>query len=285
MSYRNLPIFTKDFCKDSTMAALRYFQKGISFNLVALTGVGITYFINHLQTRSKDHFVYINTFEMPEFTKPAFYRQMIIKLGGSYAVDGLDDIQYIKQLITQYTERTKRKLVIVFNRFDRLNRIADQSFFDNLRFLQSDTKGSVVMLFVSSEPLVEEFRSIKDISQLFSASLFFKPYSFDDLTQILLSDGTTISEQSVISLSGGHHNLYNIISRAQSLDNPLSDAMVELIIKDLYFGQNPRRREELNSVSRGKKIKPDEYLVGIGLVKKVNTSFETFTPLLSELYY
>ncbi len=275
--------FTKDFCKHSTSESLKNIQDAQSFNLVAISGVGITYFLKYLESKSRDRFILVNTYEMPEFSKDALYQQLVIKLGGLPAKDLQENIQIAKKRINELLSTQKNKLVIVFNRTDRLSRIIDQSLFDNLRFLRDQDRSRVVMIFVSSLPLMEKStREVKDILTLFSKTVFFRPYDEAGLKEILSLNSSSPIIQSAITLSGGHHNLYNVLIRCQNLDNALSDSMVELLIKDMYFSLDRKRRDELEKVAKRRKITEDEFLIGTGFVKRVSNHMETFTPLLSE---
>ncbi|MCA9323896.1 winged helix-turn-helix domain-containing protein [Candidatus Saccharibacteria bacterium] len=248
-----------------------------------MPGVGITYFLRHLESRSKDNIVSINTYEMPEFTKEAFYKQMILKLGGVPKTEIHDNIQYAKELLHKNLQSHKRKTILVFNRLDRLSKIFDQTMLDNLKFLRDQDRTRLVMIFVSSGQLVEsKALELKEVLSVIAKTQYFPPYSSADLKEILEQDTTHIIEQSAVTLSGGHHNLYNVLTRCQNLDNALSDSMVELLIKDMYFSLDRKKRDDLEKVAKRKKDTADEFLVGVGYVKQVGSHLETFSPLLSE---
>lgn len=84
-----------------------------------------------------------------------------------------------------------------------------------------------------------------------------------------------------MKLSGGHHSLLQNLIRCQSLDNPLGDPMVNLMIKELYGSLNYKRQKELEAIVAGKNTKQvDNYLVDIGLVGTDKSSYHLFTPVL-----
>jgi len=275
--------FSKSFCKVSTAECLKNIDNAQSFNLVAISGVGITFFLKYLESRSKDKFVFINTYEMPEFTKDAFFQQVVIKLGGRPSLDLNENIQKTKLLVEENLASHKKKLIFVFNRLDRLAKVMDQTLFDNLRFFRDQDRSRVIMIFVSSQKLIEaKADEIKDVLTLVSKTTYFKPYDQESLKEILKLNPMNIVENSAIVLSGGHHNLYSVLTRCQNLDNALSDPMVELLIKDMYFSLDRKKREDLNKATKGSKVLTDEYLFGTGMLKKVGNHLETFTPLLAE---
>lgn len=275
--------FTKDFCKDSTKECLGLIDKATSFNLVAMSGVGITFFAQYLETRSKDSFVFINTYEMPEFNKDNFYEQLYTKLGGELKTGTEPKIEEIKCLLDLKVRSSKHKLVLVINRLDRLDKILDQNFFDILRFFKDVDRSKIVMIFVSSRPIVDQYSTkIKDLFNLASKTVYFKPFSSKDLRQVLKVDGSSSVEEAAVALCGGHHNLYNVLSRCQSLDNPLSDSMVELLIKDLCASLPRKMIEELKMITKKGTVPKDDYLINMGYVLKVKGNFKTFSPLLSE---
>lgn len=282
MNY-NFDGFTKDFCKDSTKECLGLISKATSFNLVAMSGVGITFFAQYLETKSKDDFVYINTYEMPEFSKDNFYEQLYTKLGGELKTGAEPKIEEIKCLLDLKVKSSKRKLVLVINRLDRLDKILDQNFFDILRFFKDVDRSKIVMIFVSSRQIIDQYSSkIKDLFNLVSKTVFFKPFSIRDLRQVLKIDGSSSVEEGAVALCGGHHNLYNVLSRCQSLDNPLSDSMVELLIKDLCASLPRKTREELKMIIKKGVAPKDDYLTHMGYAQKVKGRYKTFSPLLSE---
>lgn len=276
-------VFTDDFCKTAASECLKLIQSAVSFNLVAMPGADITYFAHYLETVSKDEFVFINTYEMPEFTKEIFYKQLLIKLGGN--VQHLKDpsLDDIKELLVTKTRESDRKLVIVINRLDRLEKILDQNFFDILRFFKDVDRSKIVMIFISSQLVINQYSpKIKDLFNLISKTVYFKPYLEADLRQVLAVDGSLAVMEPAVTLCGGHHNLYNVLSRCQSLDNPLSDSMVELLVKDLLMSLPRKSQEELVRVAK-KGLKPrDEFLLGLGYVQLEKGRYRLFSSLMTE---
>ena len=281
--HHNFYNFSKDFCKDSTQECLGLIGKATSFNLVAMPGVGVTFFAQYLETKSQDNFVFINTYEMSEFTKENFYKQLYNKLGGNPQPSINPSPEDIRELLVAKVRESDKKLVLVINRLDRLDNILDQNFFDILRFFKDVDRSKIVMIFISSHVVIDESSpKIKDLFNLISKTVYLKPFTEKDLRQILTIDGSSSAIEPAVKLCGGHHNLYNVLSRCQSLSNPLGDSMVELLIKDLFNSLPRKAKEELEAVTKKGSAPKDEYLLGVGFVQKKGSRHNAFTPLLSE---
>jgi hypothetical protein len=106
---------------------------------------------------------------------------------------------------------------------------------------------------------------------------YFGGYGASDLAEIFNATGSETIDPRAIDLSGGHHALSLVLSRCQNLDNPLSDPMVELLIKDLYFSLDVKRRKQLDGLVKRKSPVSDAFLTGVGFIR----AGEPFTPLLS----
>lgn len=263
------------FCKQSLKDCLDSIDTQTSFNLVAMPGVGVTFFLNAMAQSNSDNFLFINSYEMHDFSKPAFYEQLSIKLG----IDLTEpfSLQKISKALNEKA-RSLDRLVLVFNRLDRLSEILDQNFYDNMRFLRDSFRDKIVMIFVSSRPMFElSTADVKDALSLITKTIYFPGYSNDDLKEISHSSSSAVIDKKALNYAGGHHALLQVLLRCQNLDNPLPDPMVEMLVKDIYFGLDINRRKQLETfVLRGMEPK-DQLLTGLGYIK----NGQTFTPLLS----
>ena len=174
-------------------------------------------------------------------------------------------------------------MVLVFNRFDRLGPILDQSFYENLHFLSEVAGGKLVMMFVTAMPVIEfTGQGLQELLRLIDAVVYFPGYEAKDLREIVKSTGAEEPEPKALELSGGHHALMQILMRCQNLDNALSDPMVELLIKDIYLGLSPKRRKDVDAVASGRNKPVDPFLVNLGYIIDENGKFRAFSPLLTE---
>lgn len=274
--------FSDNFCHTHAAACLDNIATQTSFNLVAMPGVGVTFFLRHLQNRSNDDYIYINSYEMHEFTKQNLYEQLARKLNVTTSSSEVVDLQAIGQGL--HTRAAKAgKVILVFNRFDRLGPIIDQNLCDNLRFLQDINPHKIIMVLVTGEPLIGQAREgLKDILSLVTNTTYFSGYTADELCEIVSLAGMKDIEEKALSLAGGHHSLFQILLRCQNLDNALSDPMVELMIKDLYFGLDAKQQKIVESVAAGRTHAQDSFLDGTGYIKTNGEQSQLFTPLLAE---
>lgn len=280
MLYADHP-FSEKFCDEWVSNCLDLIARGASINLVAMPGVGVTFLVRQLTYRSPDECVAINSFEMHEFTKVALYNQLTGKLGLAAEPGGHVDLRAIGEALKM--RAGDGKIILIFNRFDRLGPVLDQGLYENLRFLRDVANGRLALLFVTAEP-VTEFASqgIQDLLRLVDNVLYFPGYPQEDMTEIIKSSNSPDVERQVVELAGGHHALLQILSRCQNLDNALSDPMVELVIKDIYLGLTPKRRKVIETIATGHSLPADSFLANIGYVAEDAGKLRTFTPLLSE---
>lgn len=260
-------------------------EAGQSFNLVSLPGVGVSYFVRFLSGTPPNFYVHINTYEMPEFSKQELFRQLAVKCNPSLKNVTPEDLEprNIRQSIEQLCQKHKR-VVIIFNRFDRLAHTLDQNLIDNLHFLKGLNRNNCVMIFVTARPLTEA-HGAHSITTLLPKTVYFKPYAQADLQHIARLDGLPYKAPktlAALNLAGGHHALFHTLYRCQDIHNPLSDSQVEMQIKQILAPLGARQNEELRALVSGKSAKLDQYLTDSGLVKPGGDgSAELFSPLVS----
>lgn len=267
--------YSDNFCKTVLGDCQSSIKTQTSFNLIAMPGVGVTFFLKALAQNQPDNFMFVNSYEMRDFTKSAFYEQLCDKLGIEFTEP--ISLQKISKALNTHAEKLDR-LVIIFNRLDRLSEILDQNFYDNMRFLRDAFRDKIIMIFVSSRPMFElSDADVKDGLSLITKTIYFSGYNDTDLVEISHSSSSAEIDKKALSNAGGHHALLQVLLRCQNLDNPLPDPMVEMLIKDIYFGLDINRRKQLEAfVLRGVEPK-DSLLVNLGYIKNGHT----FTPLLS----
>ncbi len=275
--------FSKNFCHELVGDCLKSIADGQSFNLVAMPGVGVTFLVRQLEHSSPDTFVSLNSFELHDFTKTALYNQLARKLGLESASAEQVDLHAIGESLK--ARAANHKTVLIINRFDRLGPILDLGFYDNLHFLRDIADGKLVFILISAEPLAESSgQGMQELLGLIDTTHYFTGYSPDNLREILISNGVMPAdiEPTALQLAGGHHALVQLLLRCQNLDNALSDPMPELIVRDLYLGLSPKRRNNLNAIAAGRKVHIDPFLQNVGYVVNRDNQPAIFTPLLAE---
>lgn len=273
----NLPA---DFCQNVFNECTASIESSTSFNLIGLPSVGISFFMRFLSSHSKYKFVHVNTYEMPEFTKEEFFKQFARKVSGKNG--NKDYLLKCREGLEELAHQNSH-VVIVINRIDRLASIMDQNFFDNLRYLRDTNRKKIIFIFISSTPLHELDKHLSQSAfAMQTKQIFFKTYSKQDLLALSMIDGTPLVKDKALELCGGHHSLFQTLLRCQSLDNPLSDQMVELVIKEIYLSQNAKRRDQLEALALRKKVDNLDYLIELGLVRKKGNKYEFFSELLEK---
>ena len=272
--------YSNNFCKDLRAACLKDIETGLSFNLVALPGAGITFFLKSLSQSDSENYIFINSYEMAQFSRDTFYSQIASKIGVKSQSKSLEDIS--RKLVEKSNELGR--LILVFNRIDRLNEIIDQNFFDNLRFLRDINRNKINMIFVSSTPIIETYgHQIKDLLSLITKTEYFKGYTSKDIKEVYTSIDNQKIDNRALKMSGGHLLLLQVLMRCQNLDRPLSDPMVELVVKDLCNNLTVRHKKILSGNRTRYNLPNDDYLFNQGFLKvQKNNEIIIFSPLLEE---
>ena len=283
----------QDFASESMKDFRGLINMGQSFTVVSMPGVGVSYFLKYLVTRDFAHFsaeganlfIYVDLYNLPTLNQHEFYRMFLKDLGGN--PDGITDEQtfieakdILKKLATNL-----EKIVIVFSRFDQLKKALDANFLSNLQSLSTLEEGKIVLIFTAIKPLEEIAPEAVVGGNLafYSKILYFTPYSKKDLKKLFLLDHTESAHTNLddlIELSGGHNQLFNIILNSHKQQNLLLDKFVKLQLKDLFDYLDYQQRKEVQNIALGKKVEnTDEYLEGVGYVKKDS---KLFSPILEQ---
>jgi hypothetical protein len=269
--------FSEKFCVDITSECIALVDTATSFNLVAASGVGVTFFVKYLESRLSAAFVYVNPYEMHEVTQAAVYSQLARKLDAAED-SGLDGIRLA---IGQRLESTGT-VVLLFNRFDRIRKVVDDQFYDHIRYLRDINRARVVVAFVTTEPLVESVSAeASEFMSLVNRTVYFAGYGDEDMQELLAAGGSRRATDAELRLAGGHHLLLQVVMGCQDVDNALSDPMVELLVHDLVMGLSPRRRKLLTQCLGTAREVDDGCLLQTKFVQKDGV-WTAFSPLVDE---
>lgn len=275
----------QDFCKDYIKKVGGLIRASTSFTVVGMPGMGISIFLRYLATTNLAYFVHVDINELPSLTKNELFKLLFKELGGQ--TFGILDDQYlelckkqIEQIITG-----QQKLVVIFNRFDKLKSQFDPSFFDNLRALRDIDKEKIVMIFSANRPLVEQYPQMFTGGNLnmFSQSYYLKPFSKEDLKKLIdLNSPFAKSDpqklETAIKLCGGHYQLLQLLLKSDYLESdPLLDPVIKLQLKELSEYLKFEERKSLQKFSVGKRVGiNNQFLLDLGFIN--GTQF--FSPLL-----
>lgn len=277
-----------DFAKDKSKIFKEYIDRGISFVVISMPGVGVSHFLKYLAIKDFALFFYVDTYSLPHLTKYEFYKNLLIQLGGKAGSKNEDGLLSESKKLLETLSKKHEKIVIIFSRFDQIKKEFDSKFLSDIRSLTKVKRGKIILIFTSTKPLNEISPQALVGGNLgfYSENLFFLPYSKSDLNKLLtlrlfkpLPSSTLYK---LIDLSGGHNQLLHILLNSQK-QNFLQDQFVKLQMKDIISYLDYSTRKSLQRLAFGKKVSEiSEYLLGVGIVKQINQDVEFFTPLLKE---
>lgn len=303
------------FAKEKMADFKRLIEASQSFTVVSMPGVGVSYFLKYLTSKSKvlqasskiintaseagPYFVHVDLYNLPTLNQHEFYRMFLRDLAGN--PDGKSDEQVFletKEIIKKMVQKNE-KVVIIFSRFDQLRKDFDENFLSNLQSLTTLAPNKIMLIFTAIKPLYELTPDAVSGGNLpfYSKILYFKPYSNEDLKKLFLLEHTQKAHPNldeVSKLSGGHIQLLNIFMNSQKANNLLLDKFVTLQLKDLYNYLDYQQKKDVQRIALGKTTaEVDEYLLGVGYaqstseVKKMQlhlggVKFRLFSPVLAE---
>jgi len=275
-----------DFAKDKLKDFKTLIDRGISFVVMSMPGVGASFFLKYLATLDFAHFIHVDLYELPSLTQHEFYKLLLSELGGKPAKKNDDQLLQEAKVILKTLSQKHGKIVLIFNRFDQLKKEFDQSFLSRIQSLATINPDKIVLIFTATKPLYEIAPSAMSGGNLnfYSENLYFKPYSIPDLRKLLtIEPGRLTSQENLerlLILCGGHNQLLHIFLSSQK-EQLLLDQFVKLQLKELLDYLDYSQRKEVQKIALGKKIdEVDEYLLGVGMVKI--SSLQLFTPLLTD---
>lgn len=280
----------ENFCKKQIAKIKELINSSTSFTVVGMPAMGISIFLRYLATRKFAYFIHVDIYELASPTKTELLKLLIKELGGIVKDNDYGRLfEQCKKELVELTKKEKR-VAIVFNRFDQLQKEFDNSFFGNLRALRDIDKEKIVMIFSANKPLFElATQSFGGGNiNMYSTSFYFEPYQPHELIKLLRLNSPDLTNDKVVlkkatALSGGHYQLLNLLLKSERLGDSLLDPFVKTQLKALYEHLNYHQQRQLKMISQNKKVGAvDQYLIDVGMVKTGNERLELFTPLLSK---
>lgn len=279
----------KGFAKEKLNDFKKLINAGHSFVVISMPGVGVSYFLRYLAMQDFAQFCHIDLYSLSTLNQHEFYKLLLTELGGK-PTNKTDELLLtdIKKTLEVFS-KNHSKIVLIFSRFDQLKKEFNNQFLSNIQSLTTIAPGKIILIFTSIKPLNEISPEPLTGGNLnfYSESLYFKPYSKEDLKKLLAIEPVRSTPKEILDrlleLSGGHNQLLQILRRSQKQQNLILDQFVKLQMKGLIDYLDYSQRKQLHRIALGKATQEvDEYLLGVGIVKKKNSQFELFTPLLSK---
>lgn len=262
------------FCREDIKKIRQLIENSTTFSVCGMPSMGISIFLRFLAAQKFAYFVHVDINELPKLSRSELFKLLRKQL---------------HHPLEKLAQKHKR-IVIIFNRFDRLKKEFNANFFSNLRSLRDIDKEKIVMVFAANRPLLEQ--SPKALSggnlNMYSKTFYLKPYSKEDLKKLTgLNAPKFLKHQDfdrALELSGGHYQLLQLLLKSDCLhENPLQDKAIKFQLKDLYKYLKYPQRKLLQKTALGKKVKtPEKYLLDTGFVKKTGGKLEVFTTLLAD---
>lgn len=277
------------FAKENMKNFRQLIDSNLSFVVLSLPGVGVSCFLKFLASQNLAYFIHVDLYSLPSLSVHEFYKLLLTELGGK---PGSKTDEELLSESKKALSKIRGKIVIIFSRFDQLKAQFDWNFLSNIQSLTTVSKNPIVEIFTSTKPLYEIAPDALTGGNLnfYSEELYFKPFSKDDLKMLLKVDPAkpvpTSTLNELMDLSGGHNQLFRILLSSQKQQNLLLDRFVKMQMKELVDYLDYSQRKTIQKIALGKTVNDiDDYLLGVGMVKKVQNSkfkVQIFTPLLAE---
>lgn len=279
------PNFAKDKLKDFKTLI----DRSISFVVMAMPGVGASYFLRYLATKDFEYFVHVDLYSLPSLTQHEFFKLLLEELGGKPAKKSDQELLQEAKVALKNLSKQEKKTVLIFNRFDQLKKEFTQEFLSKIQSLTSIDPDKIVLIFTATKPLYEIAPSAMSGGNLnfYSENLYFKPYSISDLREILKIDPGRLTTKEnlerLLILCGGHNQLLHIFLSSQK-ETLLLDQFVKMQLKELVDYLNYAQKKQVQKIALGRKLEEvDEYLLGVGMVQcPKSNQCQLFTPLLEQ---
>lgn len=278
------------FRKEEIKKAKELINSAVPFTVVGMPVVGISFFLKYLTTTSLEFFIHIDINELPSLNKTNFLLLILKELGGKSSFKSDSKLMDLCRGQLEVLVKKHKKVILAFNRFDRLQKIFDQNFFANLRTLWEVDEEKIVMVFTANRSLVElapEAVSGGNFN-LCSKVFYLAPSHKSDLEKLVKMNTPELLEDrkrfnNAAQLSGGHYQLCAVLLKSELLDkDPLGDAAISFQLKELFEYLNYGQRKQLQKLAFGRKIENfDYYLIQVGYIKQLKEgNYQIFSPLL-----
>jgi DNA-directed RNA polymerase subunit F len=257
-------------------------------SVIGIPGVGISIFLKHLAAQPFGYSIYIDIFGLPGLTSKEFFKELLTKLGGESDTQNESEIVAECRLLLKRLTEKNEKVIIYFGGFDQLKKSFNQEFFHQLRSLRNINQKKVIFIFGICrriDSLVSENLIDTDLNML-SSIYYLKPYTDEDIRYILSIYGPKTSNeelQKALALSGGHFQFLQLLLRSERLHDPLNDPFIKLSLRNIYQHLTYQQKKVLKKIALQKSANvEDDYLINVGLVKRVGDTYEIFSPLFEQ---
>lgn len=263
-------------------------KKSITFTILSMPGVGVTQLLRYFVSKFHYYFAFIETGAVTKFSKSNFLK-LILKELEVEATAGDDQDLFLKceDRLAELSQKQER-VVLIFNRFNKLAKQMDYDFLALLRTLKNINPEKIVMIFAANKPLNElnPKAVIGPNLNSYLYTIYLGTYNEVDLRKlapIYSPLAETVSKEKLdmaVNLSGGHINLLSLLLKSEE-ENPATNHDIAVQFKDILNALTYSQKDTLKKIAHGKKVaKVDNYLVRVGLVKENKNGLKLFSAVL-----
>ena len=143
------------FARDKLKEFRELIDASLSFVVLSMPGVGVSYFLRYLAMQTFAAFVHVDLYLLPTLSRHEFYKLLLTELNGTPDKKTEEELlEEIKKNLKSLTEK-RTKIVIIFSRFDTLKDQFNWNFLSNIQSLATSFPEKVVLIFTSTKPLFE----------------------------------------------------------------------------------------------------------------------------------
>ncbi len=260
---------------------------GNTLSVMGMPSLGISLFLRELSASNIGQSIYIDVFGLTELSALGLFQAIAQKLGIVAESKSLPELTTASVNALKKLTKDDKYTIIYFAGFDQLQPALDAGLLQSLSSLSRSSDGKVRLVFglcISLKKLIPD-RLFDSGLRLFGSIYYLKPYSDKELLYLLGLYGPENWQKSsklndVISLSGGHFQLLlQLLGNNSEISDSPNESM-QLLFKNLYTHLLGPQRTIIRRIAGGiKNVEPDEYLLGIGMVRQTRSDIELFSSL------
>jgi len=242
-------------------------QNHDSLSVLGMPGSGISLLLKELADNNPNQTIYIDVFGLSQLTPAAL----------------LEEVEKRLKAVND-----KSPITIYFAGFDQLQLTLDANLLQALHNLARRSGIQLVFgLCVSLKKLIPD-SSFDSGLRLFGNVYYLHPYAPEELRYLLSKYGPKSWEKNpklkqYLTDCGGHFQLLLALLETSAVLQDTPSESIQLLFKNLYTHLLGTQRTIIRRVSDGmKRVEPDEYLLGIGTIKKTSNGLELFSPLFRD---
>lgn len=265
-------------------------KNSVTFTILSIPGVGVTQLLRYFVSKFDYYFAFIETNSLISFSNSSFFKLLLKELEGESKSNDDQDLFLACKKRLEELSQTNTRVVLIFNRFNKLAKQVDYELLALLRTLKNINPEKIVMIFAANKPLSE--LNPKAVTgpnvNSYLYSIYLGTYSEANLKKLapVYSPLTKIVDKDkldrAVNLSGGHINLLSLLLKSEA-KNPAMDSNIATQFKDILDTLSYSQKDVLKKIAHERKVSVvDEYLLGVGLIIKDKDRFKIFSPIFKE---